>query len=119
MSALIGLRVDPAYVESVAERLAAMEEVQYSAVTTGAFDVFLSCGAELSTGVVGLSQEPCGRDRRRPPDGDVRQSFGEEERDGLRSLGVGVAKPVSTLALSLIELDWPSKRGRMTPMVEH
>ena len=40
MSALIGLRVDPAYVESVAERLAAMEEVQYSAVTTGAFDVF-------------------------------------------------------------------------------
>ena len=39
-SALIGLQVDPAFVDSVATSLARMDEVQYSAVTTGAYDVF-------------------------------------------------------------------------------
>ena len=51
-SALIGLQVDPAHVDTVASELAEMEEVQYSAVTTGAYDVFcrvaLGSPAELS-----------------------------------------------------------------------
>jgi Lrp/AsnC family transcriptional regulator for asnA, asnC and gidA len=51
-SALIGLQVDPAYVEFVATELAKFDEVQYSAVTTGAYDVFcrvaLGSPAELS-----------------------------------------------------------------------
>ena len=38
MSALVGLKVDPAHVQSAAEALAKMEEVHYAAVTTGAFD---------------------------------------------------------------------------------
>lgn len=46
-SALIGLKVDPALVDSVASELAKMEEVQYSAVTTGAYDVF--CRVALSS----------------------------------------------------------------------
>ncbi len=46
-SALIGLKVDPALVDSVANELAKMEEVQYSAVTTGAYDVF--CRVALSS----------------------------------------------------------------------
>jgi len=51
-SALIGLQVDPAFVDSVANALANIDEVQYSAVTTGAYDVFcrvsLGSPAELS-----------------------------------------------------------------------
>ena len=51
-SALIGLQVDPAFVDSVATSLARMDEVQYSAVTTGAYDVFcrvaLNSPADLS-----------------------------------------------------------------------
>lgn len=43
-SALVGLKVAPAHVESVAQELAEMEEVRYSAVTTGAFDVFCRVG---------------------------------------------------------------------------
>lgn len=46
-SALIGLQVDPAFVDSVATSLARMDEVQYSAVTTGAYDVF--CRVALNT----------------------------------------------------------------------
>ena len=48
-SALVGLKVAPAFVESVANELAEMEEVHYSAVTTGAFDVFcrVSFGSSL------------------------------------------------------------------------
>lgn len=48
-SALIGLKVEPACVESVANELATMEEVHYAAVTTGAYDVFcrVSLGSPL------------------------------------------------------------------------
>ncbi len=40
-TALIGLQVDPALVDPVAIELARIPEVQYAAVTTGAYDVFL------------------------------------------------------------------------------
>jgi Lrp/AsnC family transcriptional regulator for asnA, asnC and gidA len=40
-AALIGLQVDPALVDSVATGLAEFPEVQYVAITTGAYDVFL------------------------------------------------------------------------------
>jgi len=40
-TALIGLQVDPALVDPVATQLAQIPEVQYSAVTTGAYDVFV------------------------------------------------------------------------------
>ena len=40
-TALIGLQVDPALVDPVASELAKIPEVQYAAVTTGAYDVFL------------------------------------------------------------------------------
>jgi Lrp/AsnC family transcriptional regulator for asnA, asnC and gidA len=40
-SALVGLQVDPAKVEPVASRLAEFDEVQYAAITTGAYDVFV------------------------------------------------------------------------------
>lgn len=40
-TALVGLQVDPGEVDPVASKLAQLEEVQYAAVTTGAFDVFL------------------------------------------------------------------------------
>jgi Lrp/AsnC family transcriptional regulator for asnA, asnC and gidA len=52
-TALIGLQVDPALVDPVATQLAQIPEVQYSAVTTGAYDVFvwvaLSSPEELSS----------------------------------------------------------------------
>jgi Lrp/AsnC family transcriptional regulator, regulator for asnA, asnC and gidA len=40
-TALIGLQVDPALVDPVATELARIKEVQYVAVTTGAYDIFL------------------------------------------------------------------------------
>ena len=40
-TALVGLQVDPAEVEPVATKLAELAEVQYAAITTGAYDVFL------------------------------------------------------------------------------
>jgi Lrp/AsnC family transcriptional regulator for asnA, asnC and gidA len=40
-TALIGLQVDPALVDPVASELAKIPEIQYTAVTTGAYDVFL------------------------------------------------------------------------------
>ena len=40
-TALVGLQVDPSQVEPVANRLAELAEVQYAAITTGAYDVFL------------------------------------------------------------------------------
>ena len=40
-TALIGLQIDPALVDFVAAELAEIEEVQYVAVTTGAYDIFL------------------------------------------------------------------------------
>ncbi len=40
-TALVGLQVDPAEVEPVANALAELPEVQYAAITTGAYDVFL------------------------------------------------------------------------------
>jgi Lrp/AsnC family transcriptional regulator for asnA, asnC and gidA len=40
-TALVGLQVDPALVEPVAVQLAKIDEVQYAAITTGAFDIFL------------------------------------------------------------------------------
>lgn len=46
-SALIGLKVEPAFVDFVAGELAKMDEVQYAAVTTGAYDVF--CRVALSS----------------------------------------------------------------------
>ena len=40
-TALIGLKVDPARVDPVAGDLAKIDEVQYVAITTGAYDIFL------------------------------------------------------------------------------
>ena len=40
-TALVGLRADPAQVEPVANQLAQMVEVQWAAITTGAFDIFV------------------------------------------------------------------------------
>lgn len=40
-SALVGLQVDPAEVDPVANKLASIPEVQYVSVTTGAFDIFV------------------------------------------------------------------------------
>lgn len=40
-SALVGLQVDPAEVDPVANKLAGIHEVQYVSVTTGAFDIFV------------------------------------------------------------------------------
>ena len=40
-TALIGLQIDPAAVEPAANELARIKEVQYCAITTGAYDVFL------------------------------------------------------------------------------
>ena len=40
-TALVGLQVDPAEVEPVANQLAELAEVQYAAITTGAYDVFI------------------------------------------------------------------------------
>ena len=40
-TALVGLQVDPAAVDPADEALAQIPEVQYCAVTTGAYDVFL------------------------------------------------------------------------------
>ena len=40
-TALVGLQVDPAQVDTVASELGRIDEVQYAAVTTGAYDVFL------------------------------------------------------------------------------
>ena len=40
-SAFIGLQVDPAQVESVADQLARLPETQHVAVTTGAYDIFM------------------------------------------------------------------------------
>ena len=40
-AALVGLQLDPAKVDPAAEALALIPEVQYVAVTTGAYDVFL------------------------------------------------------------------------------
>jgi Lrp/AsnC family transcriptional regulator for asnA, asnC and gidA len=52
-SALVGLQVDPAEVDPVANKLASIPEVQYVSVTTGAFDIFvwvaLSSPEELSS----------------------------------------------------------------------
>ena len=40
-TALVGLQVDPAEVDNVAEKLTKLREVQYVAVTTGAYDIFV------------------------------------------------------------------------------
>ena len=40
-AALVGLKVDPAQVDAAATRLAEISDVQYVAVTTGAYDIFL------------------------------------------------------------------------------
>ena len=40
-AALIGLQVDPALVDSVSGELAEIDDVQYVAVTTGSYDIFL------------------------------------------------------------------------------
>ena len=40
-TALIGLQVDPAAAEPAANELAQLKEVQYCAITTGAYDIFL------------------------------------------------------------------------------
>ena len=40
-TALVGLQVDPAQVDNVAEQLTKLREVQYVAVTTGAYDIFV------------------------------------------------------------------------------
>lgn len=40
-TALVGLQVAPAEVEKVAEKLTHLNEVQYVAVTTGAYDIFI------------------------------------------------------------------------------
>ena len=43
-AALIGLQTDPGRVDDVAEAIATLEEAQYVAVTTGAYDVFTWVG---------------------------------------------------------------------------
>ena len=40
-TALVGLQVDPALVDPVSNELSRIDEVQYVAVTTGAYDIFL------------------------------------------------------------------------------
>ena len=45
-AALIGVRTSPGKSDAVAEALAALEEVQYTSVTTGSFDVFIWVAAE-------------------------------------------------------------------------
>jgi Lrp/AsnC family transcriptional regulator for asnA, asnC and gidA len=40
-TALVGLQVDPSQVEPVADQIAQINEVQYAAITTGAYDIFL------------------------------------------------------------------------------
>ena len=43
-AALIGLQTAPGYLDTVADSVAAMKEVHYVAITTGAFDVFVWVG---------------------------------------------------------------------------
>ena len=47
--ALVGVRVDPDKIDQVAERLAALEEVNWVAETTGSFDIFAWATLESST----------------------------------------------------------------------
>ena len=46
--ALVGVRVDPDKIDQVAERLAALEEVNWVAETTGSFDIFAWATLESS-----------------------------------------------------------------------
>ncbi len=45
-AALIGIRTDPASVDSVADSIAGIEEVHYVSITTGAWDIFIWVGAQ-------------------------------------------------------------------------
>ena len=45
-AALIGLQTDPGRVDEVADAIAALEEVHYVAITTGAYDIFAWVGLE-------------------------------------------------------------------------
>ena len=47
--ALVGVRVDPDKIDQVAERLAALEEVNWVAETTGSFDIFAWATLESSS----------------------------------------------------------------------
>ena len=47
--ALVGVRVDPHKIDQVAERLAALEEVNWVAETTGSFDIFAWATLESSS----------------------------------------------------------------------
>ncbi len=45
-TALIGIQTSPGRSDEVAEALATLEEVHYVAITTGAYDIFISVGLE-------------------------------------------------------------------------
>ena len=45
-AALIGIQTDPGKVDEVAESIAALEEVHYVSITTGAWDIFTWVGLE-------------------------------------------------------------------------
>ena len=45
-SAFIGLQVDPARIEEVATKLAALEETEHVAITTGSYDIFIRVNLE-------------------------------------------------------------------------
>ena len=45
-TALIGIQTGPGRSDEVAEALATLEEVHYVAITTGAYDIFISVGLE-------------------------------------------------------------------------
>ena len=54
-TALVGLQTGPGKSEDVADAIASLEEAQYVAITTGAYDIFIWAGLESAESLV-LSQ---------------------------------------------------------------
>ena len=59
-AALIGVQTEPGKVDEVAESIATLEEAQYVAITTGAYDIFTWVGLESSNALGALLRSQVG-----------------------------------------------------------
>ena len=59
-SAFIGLQVDPARVEEVATKLAALAETEHVAITTGSYDIFILVNLESAAALAAFLHRKVG-----------------------------------------------------------
>ena len=99
-TALVGLQTGPGKSDEVADAIASLDEAQYVAITTGAYDIFIWAGLESAESLGTFLEEQDREHRGRPAHRDLREPGHQETHLRAGSLAKLPLPPSTTPGIS-------------------